>query len=412
MSLDVTEAETVTRVVGRGPEDLADAARRLATLREIGHPSVGIPDEIQMTPDGVVVATMPRVRGEAASVLARLRGGLSPGECVAIGVDVATALAALHSRGLAHGDVSPANIIASPTRAVLVDTLSGARENERGTVGFAAPERAVGATPAGDVYSLGRVLEALVGEDGRERIAAWAEPMCRPNPGERPSAEVAARALRECADPIPVSIPEVSIAAAVRARAMEPERPTVRLPDGRPWRIRRAVTAWARRVCLAAAGFLALLMVLRVVGAVLPDRAGWHYVPTLPMPAEALASAPDDAAAALVETRIVALAASDPEALLSATTEDGSAREADRPLADRLASGDLRYEGLVVEVASSETLSTEGNGATVRVSYQTTGHLVWDGGQRIDVPATSAVIDLDITWADGGWRIERTRARP
>ncbi|MCJ7826715.1 MAG: hypothetical protein MUP36_00520 [Demequinaceae bacterium] len=412
MSLSVQATDTVTRIVGRGPDDLADAARRFAVLREIRHPGVSIPDEIGLNADGAVVATMPRIRGEDASVLVRLRGGLTLGEGVAIGIDVATALAAMHARGVAHGDVSPANIVVSPMRAVLVDTLSGAQTTEQGTVGFAAPERAVGATPAGDVYSLGRVLEALVGEDGRERIAAWVEPMCRPGPGERPSAEIAARALRECAEPTPVSFPEVSVAAAVRARAIEPEHTTTRLSDGRAWRVRRAVSTWARRSGLAIAGLLALVVVVRIVGAVLPEGAGWRYLPTIPMQADDLASASDEAAESLVEARIGALSASDPEALLTMTTEDGSARVADRPLADRLASGDLRYEGLSVEVTSSETLSTDGNGATVRVCYEASGHVLWDGGERIDVPATSAVVDLDIAWGDGGWRIERTRARP
>jgi len=293
-------SETVTRVVGRGLSDLVDAANRLTALQALQHPGVCVPEGIGLDADGAVVATMLRVRGEDASVVVRLKGGLSAGECVAIGINVAEALAAMHASGLAHGDVSPSNIVVSPTGAVLVDVLSGALAGERGTVGFASPERARGATPAGDVYSLGRVLEALVGDDARERMAAWVEPLCRPDPLERPSAEVAARALRGCAEPTPVSIPMVSVAAAVRARAVEPEGTTVRLPSGRSWRVRRTLLASARWCGFAVVGLLALMLVIRLV-------------PTA------------------------------------------------QPIADRLASGDPRSESLDVEVVSSETLFIEGD---------------------------------------------------
>lgn len=402
----------VARVIGSGSDELAEAARRLEVLRQVGHPGVCVPDGIGLNPDGTVVATMPRVKGETALALSRMRGGLSAGECVAIGIDVAEALAALHARGLAHGDVSPANIVVSPTRAVLVDTLSGARATERGTPGFAAPERAVGATPAGDVYSLGRVMEALVGEPGRERIAAWTEPLCRPEAAARPSALVAARALRDCADPVPVSVPEPSVVAAVRARVIESEEATLRLPSGRTWRVRRAVWSWSRRVAWAAGATLAVFVGARIVGALLPDGSGWHYLPTIPMPADALPLAPDDAAAALIEDRIGALAAADPEALLEVTTIDGLARGGDTPLAERLASGDLRYQGLSAEVTGVEALSEEGNRATVRVSYKVGAHTVRDGDRLIQVSESGMVVDVDIVWTDGGWRIAQTRAVP
>ena len=408
VSIETQASETVTRVVGRGPSDLVDAAKRLAALQALQHPGVCIPEGIGLDADGVVVAMMPRIWGEDAAVVLRLKGGLSAGECVAIGINVAEALAAMHASGLAHGDVSPSNIVVSPTGAVLVDVLSGARVGERGTVGFASPERARGATPAGDVYSLGRVLEALVGDDARERMAAWVEPLCRPDPSARPSAEVAARALRECAEPTPVSIPMVSVAAAVRARAVEPEGTTVRLPSGRYWRARRTLLTSLRRCGFAVVGLLVLMVVVRLAPTAQPQPTQ-QDPPYLPPPAGVYASAPDDAAQALVESRIKALAESDSEALLASTTFDGSARSEDQPLSDRLASGDLRYEGLDVEVVSSETLSVEGDRATVRVSYHVLGHTVWDGGKRIDVPTTTAVVDYDILKNDGKWSIECTR---
>jgi hypothetical protein len=167
----------------------------------------------------------------------------------------------------------------------------------------------------------------------------------------------------------------------------------------------------ARRSGIVVAGFLALMLVIRVVSAVLPHE-NWNYLPTVPMSVDALASAPDEAAQALIEARVEALGSSDPEALLKVTTIDGSARREDEPLAERLASGELRYDGLNIEVSWREVLSVEGNRATVRVGYEVPGYVVWDGGERIDVPTTSAMVDYDIAWSDGVWRIVASRPRP
>lgn len=399
----------VTRVVGSGSGDLAEVARRLDVLRDITHPGLCVPDGIGLGPDGAVLATMPRVKGETALALSRSRKGLSVGECVAIGIDVAEALAALHDKDLAHGDVSPANIVVSPTRAVLVDTLSGARPKERGTPGFSAPERAVGATPAGDVYSLGRVLEALVDETGRDRIAAWAEPLCRPEAVTRPTASVAARALRDCADPVPVSIPNTPVEVAARARAIGSGDGTLRLPEGRVWRVRRAVVSWSRRVGFAVGAVLVVLLFARIVGALLPDGSGPSFLISHPVSAGVQASVPDEAAVALVEARVEALVSADPEALFEVTTIDSVAREADTSIADRLVSGDLRYEGLSVEVLEAETLDNGRDWATVRISYRKSAHVVLDEDRRVEVPEADLRVDVDIAWDDGTWRIERTR---
>ena len=84
-------------------------------------------------------------------------------------IDLASALAHLHARGIMHGDVSPANVRlssadAAAPRAVLIDFgLAGpARAADgvaRGTLGYAAPEALTGArTPAADLFALGATL--------------------------------------------------------------------------------------------------------------------------------------------------------------------------------------------------------------------------------------------------------------
>ncbi|HEV3031198.1 MAG TPA: sigma 54-interacting transcriptional regulator, partial [Polyangia bacterium] len=80
---------------------------------------------------------------------------------------LADALAHLHSRGVVHGDVCPANVrLEAKGRAVLLDFgLAGPPTSgsgaARGTLGYAAPEALTGArTTAGDLFGLGATLFA------------------------------------------------------------------------------------------------------------------------------------------------------------------------------------------------------------------------------------------------------------
>lgn len=117
---------------------------------------------------------------EGGSLADRLKGGgrIPPAELVPIITAIAEGLAELHSRGLVHRDVKPANILFAGDRPKLADFGVARNEEPRdgepltlpgstiGTVQYLAPELATGAPPsaASDVYALGvTIFQALTG---------------------------------------------------------------------------------------------------------------------------------------------------------------------------------------------------------------------------------------------------------
>ena len=404
-------ADGVARVVGRGPAALAAARLRLDALRRVEHACLSVPSGLELAPSGEVVARSARVPGVDLASLARMREGLSAGECVTVGIAVAGALAALHASGLAHGDVSPANVVVSGRRAVLVDVLAGAGVDERGTPGFAAPERAVAATPSSDVYSLGRVLLGIASDEARERVAAWAEPMTAPRAQDRPTASECARALERCAPTQPVRVPELGVAASVRALAREAIGVTVREDSGRAWRIRRAVARFARIGGLAAAGIAVLAGLIAVLVAGLHGPEGSRAWPEPPS-AAIFGARPDAAAVDLLQRRLDAIAAADADALLETTGPASPARGEDAPIAAALGSGDLRYEGLSTTVVSSEVLVTSNGAATVRVTYAASPYVEVSGAGRVERAGAIVEVEVEVLWGPAGWRIEQILPAP
>lgn len=137
---------------------------------------------------------------------------VEPGEAVAIGAALASALAALHAVDIVHRDVKPSNILLPPGGAQLTDfgiarsldatddvTQAGARF---GTPSYAPPETLSGGVhdAAGDVYSLAVVVhEMFTGErfaspNGTQTMVTdrllrpVLEPALSADPSERPTA--------------------------------------------------------------------------------------------------------------------------------------------------------------------------------------------------------------------------------
>lgn len=157
---------------------------------------------------------MEYVPGGALADALRERGALAPTEAIALARGVLAGLAAVHERGIVHGDVKAANVLLSAdgtpklgdfgisaVERVGTITVAAPHDAPRGlTLRYAAPEvlRGANPTPAADVYS-GAVLlcELLAPAPEDAGPEAWARAA-----GERVPPAVAAT-LRRALDPEP-----------------------------------------------------------------------------------------------------------------------------------------------------------------------------------------------------------------
>ena len=168
-----------------------------ALLQAVDHPGVVKVLGHGTLPDGRPYLAMEHLDGE--SLAARIaRGPIALAEAMALFDQLASAVHALHLRGLVHRDIKPENVILTGRYAVLLDFGIAKVENApastitqegsiRGTPAYMAPERFFGAAAsvATDVYELAVLFYAMV--TGRLPWDDVADPSARLNP-PRPSA--------------------------------------------------------------------------------------------------------------------------------------------------------------------------------------------------------------------------------
>jgi hypothetical protein len=134
---------------------------------------------------------------EGTTLAARLASGpISSREAASIVRQLASALEALHSHGVLHLDLKPANIMVGPDGRVrlidfgIADLIGNTREVSLGTPGYAAPEVRDGRTPtrATDVYGLALIARELLGDLTRDpRVALVLRFGTFESPSRRPS---------------------------------------------------------------------------------------------------------------------------------------------------------------------------------------------------------------------------------
>ncbi len=200
--------------------------RQARARASVSHPSLVFVYDIRIEDDGDLVIVMEYLDGETLSDVLGRRGALPGAEALEVLRELAAGLDALHAKGIAHGQVEPANIVvkgdgtvklADPGVAGLDEDSSGA-ESPVGSPAYMPPERLEGAgpTPAADVYALAAVAyELLSGQKAR--------------PGSRQASSARASASQPPPDLRDVWPSAPGVAAAVLRRGMAPdphERPS------------------------------------------------------------------------------------------------------------------------------------------------------------------------------------------
>ena len=136
---------------------------------------------------------MEYVDGRSLDQVVTTQGTFSARESALVGWELCRAISALHREGLAHGLLSPDNIVREAGgRLVLMDVWPpgvplDALELQPETLPFLAPEVALGAgpSPRSDIYSLGVVLYYLVSGAYPVRATSLADLVMRYERGER-----------------------------------------------------------------------------------------------------------------------------------------------------------------------------------------------------------------------------------
>jgi len=149
--------------------------REIQTAARLSHPHI-LPLFDSGEVDGVLFYVMPFVDGESLRSRIEREGPLPVDTAVRVGLEMTSALAHAHGRGVIHRDVKPENILLAGTTAVLTDfgiaTAAGDAGQGRltgtgllvGSPAYMSPEQASGEVDhRTDIYALGCVLYEMLG---------------------------------------------------------------------------------------------------------------------------------------------------------------------------------------------------------------------------------------------------------
>lgn len=425
-----------------------DATARAAVEREhdvlqrVRHPHVARPVLATQLDDGRTALVVEHAGGGSLADLIAARGGLRPGEVSTLLVGVARGLTALHRAGLAHGDLTAANVLLTATGRPVVADLGSAVELSADGVAAVDDVRALGA--------LIRVCLTGVLRPTRSDLAAISEPAalalldlaecCTPTgrdgAGPLPD-EIARQAWTTCppqairlvapqewlaAGVAPMSRPDPTVrrsdAPAQRSEVRLPadwdQEPTWIDPDtAQPGSRRRWL--WAAALVSLAAGAGSLIgMVLASPGAT-PTRSASTSTPSS-VPARSSvptrSNVPDLAVVRdLAAARGRAFAAASADALRAADLAGSAAMAADRQVVERLRRTGSRLVGLTFTVHTVE-VSPDDTGMQVRADVSTSGYRQVDATGRVLASAPARAhenVHLVLRHTAAGWRVVSAR---
>jgi len=208
-----------------GSQNLLREARASSSL---GHPNICTIHEVGET-DGDLFIVMELVDGKSLRELSA-GSGLPPETVLRYGVQIASALARAHDRGIVHRDLKSANIVVTPEGLVKVLDFGLAKRLESGI--FESPTRSF-ATAQGSSSMSGTLPymapEILRGETADHRADLWAlgivlyEVVSGRLPFEgRTGFEISAAIMREMPSPLGPPVPPGLWAVIQRCLAKEP----------------------------------------------------------------------------------------------------------------------------------------------------------------------------------------------
>jgi len=199
-SLQKVRALKVNRARGRGGRAAAEIAERALSegrlLARVEHPNV-VRVLGAAVHDDAVGMWMEYVEGRNLEEFLQQNGRLSNVELAILGRDLASALTAVHAKGVIHRDIKAQNVIREVSgRVVLTDFGSGfdlaghasVTEKIAGTPLYMAPEvlRGGAPTPQSDIYSLGVLLFRMATGKFPVESDSWDDLLSRHARGEAP----------------------------------------------------------------------------------------------------------------------------------------------------------------------------------------------------------------------------------
>lgn len=454
-----------------GPAQADALAREVAVLGRVEVDGlVGFHEAICLDTEPPSVAlVLDHLGGGSLERAVRARGRLSVGESVTVLVPVARALAGLHALGVAHGDVTPANVLLALSGRPFVADLGVARLAGAvpgclwGTPGFVAPEvLAEGVlTAAADVYAVGAlawwcVTGAVPGPGPLRRPLdevvpglppAWSEVTTQAllgDPALRPTAAELALAYYDSTPCEPlrmvVGTDETSLLTQRLRRPTTPADPvptrgrTLRRP---PHARAGALATLVALVSVLGVGGLAATGALRapawlrgetprvsttpVVAVSSPPTSGTSANPSpadLPGRAPALDPARDRQAAhrnplglvvALSALRSEAMNTRSAEVLAELDLPGSPALARDTALLRDLGTTGTSWQDVRFEVSEARAVAVRGEAATVEAVVGTAAHRVVGptGVATTRAAERGRLVRFELVWSGGRWRVDR-----